>query len=53
MSCATLKRNVSSANNFVLEDKSPDKSFIQIKNNNGPRVEPWGTPALTFSHVDF
>ena len=28
MSCATLKRDVLSANNFVLEDKSPDKSGI-------------------------
>ena len=38
MSCVTENRDVSSANNFALEDRSPDKSFI--KNNNGPKMEP-------------
>ena len=39
MSWATLKRDVSSANDFALEDKSSDKSFVSIKNSNGPRME--------------
>ena len=53
MSWATLKRDVSSANDFALEDKSSDKSFVSIKNSNGPRMEHWRKPALTFSHVGF
>ena len=28
MSCVTENRDVSSANNFALEDRSPDKSFM-------------------------
>ena len=40
MSCVTENRDVSSVNNFVLEDRSPDKSFMYIKNNNGPKMEP-------------
>ena len=52
MSCVTENRDVSSVNNFVLEDRSPDKSFMYIKNNNGPKMEPWGTPAVTFCHSD-
>ena len=28
MSCATLKRDVSSARNFALEDKSPEKLLL-------------------------
>ena len=29
-----------------MEKKSEDwvKSFIYIKNNNGPKIDPWGTP---------
>ena len=50
MSCVTKNRDVSSANSFALENRSPDKSFIYIKNNNGPKMEPCGTPALTFRH---
>ena len=44
MSYATENRDVSSANHFVLENRSPDKSFMYIKNNNGSKMEPWGTP---------
>ena len=40
MSCVTENRDVSSANSFALEDRSPDKSFMYIKNNNGPKMEP-------------
>jgi hypothetical protein len=27
-------------------------SFIKIRNNRGPKIEPSGTPAFTASHVD-
>ena len=40
MSSVTEKRDASSVNNFALEDRSPDKSFMYIKNNNGPKMEP-------------
>ena len=53
MTCTTVKRDVSSPNNFVLEDESSDKSFTSINSNDGPRMEPCETPALTFSHVNF
>ena len=48
----TEKREISSAKSLVLEDKPSDKSLIYIKNNNGPRMEPWGTPALTLVHKE-
>ena len=52
MSCVTENRDASSANNFALEDRAPDKSFMYIKNNNGPKMEPWRTPAVTFCYSD-
>ena len=48
----TEKREVSSAKSLVLEDKPSAKSLIYIENNNGPRMKPWGTPALTLVHED-
>ena len=38
-------REVPSANNFGFDVKSSDKSLIQIRKNNGPRIDLWGTPA--------
>ena len=29
------------------------KSIIKIMNNSGPKTEPWGTPYITFSEVEF
>ena len=52
MSCVTENRDALSANNFALEDRSPDKSFMYIKNNNGLKMKPWGTPTVTFCHSD-
>ena len=46
------KREVSPAKRLVLEDKPSIKSLIYIKNNNSPRMEPWGTPALTLVHEE-
>ena len=40
MSCVTENRDVSSAINFALEDRSPHKLFMYINNNNGPKMEP-------------
>ena len=52
MSCVTETRDVSSASNFALEDRSPVKSFMYIKNNNSPKMEHLGAPAVTFHHPD-
>ena len=48
----TKKREVSSAKSLVLEDKPSAKSLIHIKNNHGPRMQPWETPALTLVHEE-
>ena len=47
LSWITENINVSSANSLKSEDNPSDKFLIYIKNNNGPSVGPWGTPALT------
>ena len=41
------KREVSSTKSLVLEDKPSAKFLIYMKINDGPRMEPGGTPALT------
>lgn len=43
---------VSSANNVGLDllDTVFGKSIIYIRKNNGPSIEPWGTPYCTSSH---
>ena len=47
LSWITENKDVLSAKSLVFEDNPSDKSLIYIKNNNGPSMEPWGTPALT------
>ena len=42
----TEKSNVSSANNLAMELSPSNISFIHIENNGGPRMHPFGTPAL-------
>ena len=43
----TENKDILSANSLAFEDNPSDKLLIYIKNNNGPSMEPWGTPALT------
>ena len=43
---------VSSANKHISELMSDTISFMNTKNNNGPSVEPCGTPALIFCQSD-
>ena len=52
MSCTTDNREVSSANSLALDDKPSDKSLIEVKITNGPKIDPWGTPALTLVHEE-
>ena len=37
---------VSSAYIIVLQFTAPGKQFTKMMNNNGPNIEPWGTPIL-------
>ena len=46
------KQRLVSAKSLVLDDEPSAKSLMYIKNNNGPRVEPWGVPALTLVHEE-
>ena len=46
LSWITENKDVSSTKSLAFED-NPDKSLIHIRNNNGQRMESWGTPALT------
>ena len=45
----TEKREVSWAKSLQFEERSLGKSFMQIRNNKGSKMEPCGTPALTLS----
>ena len=45
----TEKRDASSAKNLQFEERSFDKSFMKIRNNKSPKIEPCGTPAVTLS----
>ena len=38
---------MSSANNFVFDERPSARSFTFIKNRSGPSIKPWGTTALT------
>ena len=38
------KSIVSSAKNLMLDLMSVSRSLIYIRNNSGPRTDPWGTP---------
>ena len=38
------KSDVSLANNLGFETKFSGKSFMYIKESNGPAIESWGTP---------
>ena len=49
MSLSTEKRDLLSAQSLKFEDTPFDESLMQLKNNNTPKIEPWRTPALTFS----
>ena len=52
LSWITENKKVSSANSLAFEGSRSDKSLIHIKNNNGPSIESWGTPALTSDQSD-
>lgn len=51
-SWTTEKSAVSSAKSLVFVVKPSGKSLIYTKKNRGPRIEPYGTPALNFDQFD-
>jgi len=50
----TVKKDVSSANKIGLNlsDTLLERSLMYIRNNNGPRTKPCGTPCCTSSHLE-
>lgn len=44
--------DLSSTNNCTLVESSTERSSTKIKNNNDSRIEPWGTPTVTFFNVE-
>ena len=52
MSCITENKEVSSAKRFALVERPFVRSLMYIKNNKARSMEPWGTPALKFFHVE-
>ena len=46
------KRKVSSAKIFTLHSRLAGMSLIKIRNNRGPKTEPWGTLVSTFRSSD-
>ena len=49
----TENSDVLSANNFELNTKSSDKSFMYDGKNNGPSIEPCASPASIASHEKY
>ena len=46
------KIDASSANSFTVDERLLLRSFMYIRKNNGPKIEPWGTPASIGDHED-
>ena len=52
ISCTIENREVSSANSSALDDKPSGKSLNRLEKSNGPKIDPWETPALTLVHEE-
>ena len=39
--------------NKTFEGRHFDKPLIEIRKNNGARIEHWGIPAVTLTHVEY
>ena len=42
----------SSVKSLAIKDRLLDRSLIYIKNNRGPKIDCWSTPASTSDHQD-
>ena len=46
------KVDVSSANSFMVDERLLLRSFMYIRKNSGPKMEPWGTLTSIGDHED-
>ena len=46
------KIDLSSTNSFTSDERLLPRSFMYITKNNGPKIEPWATPASIGDHED-
>ena len=46
------KIDASSANSFTVDEILLPRSFMYIRKNSGPKIEPWGTPVSIGDHED-
>ena len=46
------KGDVPSAKSLAVVDRPSDRLSMEIKNNSGPSMEPWGTPASILTQGD-
>ena len=53
MSFTFEKIDVSSAKSLTFDIKLFVRSFMYITNSNGPKIDPYGTPALISSQWEF
>ena len=51
-SWVTENKNISSVNSLTLNDALSDKSLVSIRNNNGPKIDPCGTPVFTLDQAE-
>ena len=52
MSWTMEKMDASAADNFAVDGRLVCRSFMHIRKNSGPKIEPWGTPASIGDHGD-
>ena len=52
MSWTMEKIDVSSADNFAVDGRLLPRSFMYVRKNSSPKLEPWGTPASIGDHGD-
>ena len=48
-SWTNAKRNASSAKSLVVDGNPQVRSLIYIKENKGPKTDPWGVPVETYT----
>ena len=46
------KIDVSSTNSFTIDERLMPRSFMYIRKNSSPKIDPWGIPASIVDHED-
>ena len=47
-----VENNVSSVNSFTVDCNFLGRPFMSIRKNNGPKIDPCGTPARTDNQLE-